>query len=320
MIRPAVLVFLFLMPDLAFAGSFKILKAGATALSELTVQSEKHPGTVDRYVPKSGEVLLLAELEIEPIYDKGEDSFDSDHEIIGVYDGSKRLPALLNFTDLHFEQTFPDFTVPYRRGDEPVGSLYFRMIVPVPAGKDSFAFKISTKADGKKKAKTSEAPLKVEGKPKPFSYGDYLGVQIESMKFVPSLKRSTYQSDFKNFEYTTSNPGGAILAVQVTFVPKPSFLSPDSAIAFDVRSLGLTFGKGGSCACLGYGRAGAAAPNDGVFDGELSFGAKGKGRTPAAEEKSLVLYFPVPSNLRTANVTLSGHQLSSFDIPATVKP
>lgn len=317
----AALVVLLFLPSLAIAGSFKILKAGATPLSELSVQSEKHPGTVDRYVPKSGEVLLLAELEIELIYEKGEDDFDSDHEIIGVYDGSKRLPAMFDFCELTIKPLTPNLVVPYRSGDQKVGSRYFRMIVVAPANKDSFTFKISPSADeGKKKPKASEAPLKVAGKPKPFSYTDYMSIKIESIKFLDSVKRSGYASELRTFDYTTSNPGGAILAVQVTFVPKPSFLSPESAIAFDVEMLGLTFGKGGSCACLGYRDPDSGPPHDHVYRGNFAFGTKGDHLTPHPSEKPVILYFPVPSNLRAANITLGGHQLNSFEIPATVKP
>lgn len=320
LIRAAVVLTLLLLPNLATAGSFKILKAGATPLSELSVQSEQHPGTVDRYVPKSGEALLLVELEIDLIYDKGEDDFDSDREVIGVYDGSKRLPAIFDFTDLFIGQLAPNLVVPYRSGDKKVGSRFFRMIVSAPATKDSFTFKIAPEVSGKKQPKPTEAPLKVTGKPKPFSYADYMSIKIESLKFVDSVKRSGYSSDLGSFDYSTTNPGGSILAVQVTFAPKAGFLSPESAIAFKVESLGLTFGKGGSCACLGYRDPDRAPPYDHVYRGYFAFGTKGDHYTPHPVEESVILYFPVPANLRTANFTLGGHQLMTIEIPADVKP
>lgn len=304
--------------SIASAGSFKIVKSAASPLSELTIQDPTAAGVVNRFAPPANSVLLLVEFEVAAVLGKEEDSVSLHLDSFGVYDGNTKLPLIFDFTRLSGDTVYFSMNF-FRGGDEPVENQLHRVMVIAPAKKNEFTLRMSAEVTDpntgeSKPGKPVEAALKADAKPKPFAYGDYVSLQVGAMKFVDSLPRKSVVNDIA---YSTVNPGGSILAVEVKLTAKATFLSPDGLVDFNSSAIGLTFGKGGSCACLGYSYAKQNQTGD-VYSGSLRLGGGDKYSNYSG--KPLIFYFPIPSNLRAFSLTFGGQAQQAVEIPANVKP
>jgi hypothetical protein len=293
----------------------KIDQVSATPYTEFVSLHASHSqpsGTAVVYKPPQNSVLWLITFRMTPQWDAATQNFQFDAETFGVYAGKTRLPHL--GTMATFGAIDPGLDMPYfsRPDDwqtEPPQSTWTRLWVIVPSNLKEADLRIDHVVLNdnyeRQSVKPYTAPLKLSAAPKPFDVNDYVEVRVRAAKMLDSLtEKSEYDERAQPREVV--NLGGSILQLTVQITPKQATSRDNRQFEWSTQWLGLSFGRGGRAVPLG-------SMEDGLlYNGFASPIEQAGGEV--WDSKTLAVYFPVPSNLKTYDVTFLGHKVDASTV------
>jgi hypothetical protein len=135
---------------------------------------------------------------------------------------------------------------------------------------------------------------------------DHVEVRVRAVKMLESLE-DQYQYDTKARPRQIINQGGSILQLTVQITPRQPNALDVNEFRWSPAWIGMSFGRGGRAVCIGTRQHGTldADTTETIeqTDGEIW------------ESKTVSLYFPVPSNLKTFDVTFLGQKVADGTIP-----
>jgi hypothetical protein len=328
MIRPAIVHSLAALSALtfspsgrAFAAEVKVHSARAVAYTSYsTLHSADTPaGAVAHYRPPQGNVLWMVTISYSAAWDEKSERIEVLDELFGLYDGERKLPAVGDVAGLGVIDPYlssPSFYRPDDWKERKPEPQWGEFLFVAPAGKKELALKMDwvvPSPDGEQdptKATKLSVPLKLAADPKAFNINDHVEVRVRAVKMLASMpENDPNQTNPAPAAPELENIGGSILQLTLEVTPKSASVPYQEVFNGRCTWLGLSFGRGGRAVCMGKRSYGELEPQSG-FTIEKADGDIWNRETFAA-------FFPVPSNLRTFDVTFLGQVVAKGEITAT---
>jgi len=284
-----------------------------------TLHSPNAPsGTLAHYRPPAANHLWLVSVSFSPVWDDKSEQIEVLDDLFGLSDGQRRLPAIGDVTGLGLVDPYispPGFYRPddwKERKPEPQWAEY---LFVAPAGKKELVLRMDwavPSAEGEtdaSKATKLAVPLKLAAEPKPFDINEHVEVQVRAVKMLTTMpENDADEANPPPAGPELENQGGSILQVTLEITPKTPSVPYRETFDGSNIWLGLSFGRGGRAVCMGKRNYGEISPQGG-FSIEKADGDIWNRETFAA-------FFPVPSNLRTFDVTFLGHVVAKGQVTA----
>jgi hypothetical protein len=321
-LRPATLIVLGLvlstLANAAAAADLKITKTEATALTTFqTLHNLDRPtGVALSYQPPAGHVFWLVTLAFTPTWDEKNDTLSGVESDFAIQADGKPCTFVGSMSNFGAINTYVQQPYLYRPDDwqttEPVTEFY-RYLMVVPAGAKEASLQMAWVApeenvefDKLPRTKLT-APIKLTGNPRPFDINDYVDVQLRGVKMLPAVEEKD-EDDVRRPVARIENLGGGVLQVMVHVSPKQATSNDGKAFTWNDSWLGLSFGRGGRAVCMGRLDYGKIVPYGGH-----TFEQKEGGLW---DVQAIALYFAVPANLKSFDVTYMGHVVAKGQVPA----
>ena len=314
----AILLIGWAQPDCALAIGLKIDQITAVPYSEVRLlhSADGRPtGVIEQYTPPVGAALWLVTYRATPEWDDATENFNFDYETYGFYNGETKLKTIGDMGSFGILSTYVSPPGMYRPDDwkeaKPRG-VWRRCWIIAPKDLPEVTLKLThvqyneEDRDAPPVKTPFTAMIKLAGTPVPFKMEDYVEIRVRGVKMLESLEVKEEYND-RVPPRTLVNEGGSIMQLTLQLTPKQKnrLVEDDEerSMAFDWQPswLGLSFGRGGRAICMGM-KDGNSVSDYGAeiesADGEIW------------DSKTVALYFPVPSNLRTFQVTFLGQVLT----------
>ena len=302
----------------SLAATIVIDEVTAVPYSEFTTlhASDDQPtGVVEKYVPPAGSNLWLVTFRVTPSWDEATEEMSFDNETLGLYDGDQKvehLGSMMSFGVIERYYGAPYLYRPENWKTEKPSSHWLRLWVTAPRDKTELTLRLTQMQYDKSNLSAPPtkiphtAQVKLAGTPKPFDMNDHVEVRVRAVKMLESLE-DQYQYDAKARPRQTINQGGSILQLTVQITPRQPNALDVNEFRWSPAWIGMSFGRGGRAVCIGTRQHGTldADTTETIeqTDGEVW------------ESKTVSLYFPVPSNLKTFDVTFLGQKVADGTIP-----
>jgi hypothetical protein len=307
-----------ILPNSASAIGLKIDEISAVPYSEarLLHNADGRPtGVIEQYTAPPGSALWMITYRATPQWDEATEDFNFDYETYGFYNGDKKLTTIgdmLSFGILSNYVSPPGMYRPEDWKEAKPSSMWRRCWIIAPKDLPEVTLRLThvqyneddRSAEPKKTPYT--ATVKLAGTPVPFKMDDYVEVRVRGVKMLDSLEIKEEYND-RVPPRTLVNEGGSIMQLTLQLTPKKKNrlveADDERGLVFDWEPawLGLSFGRGGRAICMGA-KDGNSISDYGAeiesADGEIW------------DSKTVALYFPVPSNLRSFQVTFLGQVLA----------
>lgn len=307
------------LPESATAIGLKIDEITAVPYSEVRLlhSADGRPtGVIEQYIPPVGSALWLVTYRATPEWDEATESFNFDYETYGFYNGETKLKTIGDMGSFGILSTYVSPPGMYRPDDWKEAKprrVYRRCWIIAPKDLPEVTLKLThvqyneEDRDAPPVKTPFTATVKLTGTPVPFKMEDYVEIRVRGVKMLESLEVKEEYND-RVPPRTLVNEGGSIMQLTLQLTPKQKnrFVEEDEDdrnLAFDWQPswVGLSFGRGGRAICLGM-KDGNSISDYGAeiqsADGEIW------------DSKTVALYFPVPSNLRTFQVTFLGQLIA----------
>lgn len=302
----------------SLAASLTIDEITAVPYSEFTTlhASESQPtGVVEKYVPPPGSNLWLVTFRITPTWDEATENMNFDDETFGLYDGDEKVEHLGGMMSFGVMERYYGAPYMYRPEDwktaKPVGQ-WKRMWVIVPKGKSELVLRLTQvqydkdNSDAPPTKTPYTAQVKLEGTPKPFNMNDHVEVRVRAVKMLEFIEDKN-EYDEKSRPRRIVNEGGSMLQLTVQITPLQANEVGGNRFHWSPGWVGMSFGRGGRAVCTGTRQSGSITADNTLTieqtDGDIW------------DSKTVSLYFPVPSNLKTFDVTFLGQKVAEGKIP-----
>lgn len=304
------------------AATIKIDQIAAVPYSEFTTlhaSGSQPTGAVEKYAAPAGSTMWLVTFRVTPEWDEATEEMSFDAEEFGLFDGATRVEHLGGMSTFGVIDRYLGAPYFYRRDDwktEKATGIYKRLWVIVPNGKAELVLRLThvvydkndSNAPPKKTPYT--ANVKLAGAPKPFDMNDFVELRVRAVKMLEFLEDKNEYDDAARPKRIV-NEGGSIMQLTLQITPKQTNTLEEArdekGFQWTPATIGLSFGKGGRAVCIGtriYGGLSAdASQMIQQTDGEIW------------DSKTVSLYYPVPSNLKTFDVTFYGQKVATGSIP-----
>jgi hypothetical protein len=300
------------------AATVKIDNVTAVPYTELTVlhSSGTQPtGAVEKHVAAAGSSLWMVTFHLTPEWDEATEEMNFDSESFGLYDGATKVEHLGGMQTFGVLDRYWGPPYLYRpenwKTEKPPGA-WKRVWISVLKGKPELLLRLTqltydkTKPDAEPKKTPYTAPVKLTGEPKPFDMNDAVEIRVRAVKLLEFIED-------KN-EYDTAarakrivNEGGSIMQLTLQLTPKQPNSLEAKEFNWSPATIGLSFGKGGRAVCIGMRAYGSITADTSETieqtDGDIW------------DSKTVSVYFPVPSNLKSFDVTFFGQKVTSGTVP-----
>lgn len=311
---------LLLQAGLAWGANIKIDQLRAQPFSQFVTLhgSDVNPsGAVETFTPPPGSVLYLVDFRVTPEWDEATTDMNFDNDSFGLYDGETKLEALGSMAEFGLVQRYVSVPYLYRSDDwktEPPRSVRSRMWVVAPKETKEAQLRLTMLVyskedpDAEPKKTPYTANVKLEGEPKPFDFTDYVEVTVRRMKMLESIEVKD-EYDAKRRPTRIVNEGGSIMQLTLQLTPKRSNSLESEDFEWSPAWIGLSFGRGGRAVCLGTMQYGAVTSRTSeVIE---------KTDADIWDSKTISLYYPVPSNLRSFDITFLGQKVAQSAVEQT---
>lgn len=281
----------------------------------LNASGSQPSGAVEKYVPPAGSALWLVTFRMLPEWDETTDQMNFDSEAFGLFDGDTKLEHVGGMQEFGVMERHWSGAYLYRPSDwkteKPEGQLR-RLWVIIPKGKTEVQLRLvrliynPNDSNAEPQKTPYSAAVKLAGEPKPFDMNDFVEVRVRAVKMLESVEDKNEYDDSARPRMLV-NQGGSIMQLTVQITPKKANSLEENVFRWSAGVIGLSFGKGGRAVCMGARRNGEINADYGEdiepADGDIW------------DSKTVSLYFPVPSNLKTFDVSYFGHKVSSGTVP-----
>jgi hypothetical protein len=303
----------------AFAANVKIDQITAVPYTEFVAlhSSQNNPtGLVEKYVPTAGGILWHVTFRATPEWDEATKEMNFDNETFGLYDGEKRVEHVGGMSTFGVIERYVGAGFFYRSDDWKTAKPQpqtRQLWVSVPKGKAELVLRMTRieQDENNRMAPPKKTPytaqVKLTGTPKAFDINDYVEIRIRSVKLLPVVEdKNEYAENAR--AVTIVNDGGSVMQLTVQITPKQPNAKDEEKPYFQWRPglIGLSFGKGGRALCAGTRQNGSIDNYGGRIE-----------QTDAEiwDSKTVALYYPVPSNLKTFDVTFMGQKVATGTVP-----
>jgi hypothetical protein len=239
-------------------------------------------------------------------------NFDS--ETFGFYDGNTKVKHLGGLMTFGVVDRYYGAPYLYRPDDwkeaKPQGQ-WRKILVEVPSDKKELVLKMTqlvydeANREAPPKKTPYSAPVKLTGEPKPYNINDYVEIAVRGVKMLDFLEdKNEYDRNAPVRKIV--NEGGSIMQLTVQITPKQHNNVEEKGFYWSPGVFGLSFGRGGRSVCMGSRNYGSISAHSGEAiqqaDGDIW------------NSKTVAIFFPVPSNLRTFEVTYMGQKVSAGEV------
>jgi hypothetical protein len=309
----------FVLPA-ARAANVKIDVVSATPYTEyitLHAANSQPTGAIEKYTPAAGQTLWLVTFRTTPEWDEATENLNFDSESFGLYDGNTKVEHLGGMSQFGVVDRYVSPPYHYRPDNWKTEKALPRtqqVWVSLPKGKTELVLRLTQltydKADMNAPPKKTPytATVKLSGEPKPYDINDHVEVKVRAVKMITEIEdKDEYDRGARGAKII--NDGGSIMQLTVQITPKQAntIEEKESTFVWSPGWVGLSFGKGGRAVCIGtrqYGRISAdSSESIKRTDGDIW------------DSKTVSLYFPVPSNLKSFDVTFLGQKVGSGAVP-----
>lgn len=278
----------------SLGAGIKIGKVEVVAFTDfytLHAANNRPTGAIEKHVPPKGSVLWLVSYDATPEWDDATENISLEEKDFGLFDGAKRMQfrgQAYSHSAVDEYVSAPYFSRPDNWKTEPAEPRTFRYLVIVPEDKQELTLKVGA----------ASAPVKLTAKAVPFDMNDYVEVRVRTVKLLDMIEEK--QEGLGGVKQIT-NAGGSIMQLTLQITPKRANSISDKKPVFnwDLGWVALGFGKGGRATCMGTKQYEKLSPYGG---GEINEADAG-----VWDSRTLALYFPVPSNIKTFEVQFLGH-------------
>jgi hypothetical protein len=297
-----VLALVMLVCRVSVAVETKLLDAKAAPYSEVVTRklsNGSETGTLQILRPAPGKMLVYVTFRLQVTWDEATDNVNYDANDFKLTEKGAAAPyrGLLDSTGEIMLQDSAHFSY-YRPFD-------WEEKKQPTTGDGNGWWEIDAKATELTLAVGKQsATLKLTGKAEPYAPPQDFGFEVISTKLHPSIAK---MEGFENkFKVEIVNEGGSILEVQFRVSPKFKAKDTEEGQQFwnrlNTQRLFLSFGKGGRGLPLGH------LNSDGTLTdiGPIYFFAE-----DPSKPTTLVVLFPVPSNLKVFDVHYLGRKVAA---------